>query len=44
LSRRRDRDRADAVFADALDVVLREGVGSLLHGALLDDLVRARFG
>jgi hypothetical protein len=38
----RDPDGADMGFADAVDIVLREAVGSLLDGALVDDLVRAR--
>jgi hypothetical protein len=44
LSSQRDRDWADIGFADALDLVLSEAGSSLLHGALVDDLVRARLG
>jgi hypothetical protein len=44
LSSQRDQDWADIVFADALDLVLSEAGSSLPHGALVDDLVRARRG
>jgi hypothetical protein len=44
LSSRRARDRADAGFAEALGLVLGDGYGSLLPGALVEDLARARLG